>query len=197
MKHIPTRFERVFDGHKIVDILPNFTNNDCEKALKIGVPTVKYDGAACAYIRGYLYKRLNFGKAKQIPVNTEIIFCESKPDTVTGHWPVWVRCSRDKPQDVHFFAAYDNYFSSPQFLTDGASYEAIGPHFQKNPHCLPVDTLIEHGTVVAELPARTFEGVKEWLETHNEEGLVFWLNNRPVCKIKRSDFCLPWRGYGK
>lgn len=39
---------------------------------------------------------------------------------------------------------------------------------------------------------RTFDGIKKYLEDNHIEGLVFWLNGEPVCKIKRSDFGLPW-----
>lgn len=43
MKKIPTLYERVFDGHKIIDVLPTITPG-CEDALLHGVPTVKIDG---------------------------------------------------------------------------------------------------------------------------------------------------------
>lgn len=31
-----------------------------------------------------------------------------------------------------------------------------------------------------------------WLNEHPIEGLVFWLDGEPVCKIKRTDFGLEW-----
>ena len=34
--------------------------------------------------------------------------------------------------------------------------------------------------------------IKEYLEDHEIEGIVFWLNGEPVCKIKRTDFGLKW-----
>jgi len=39
---------------------------------------------------------------------------------------------------------------------------------------------------------RTFDAVKHWLETHYVEGIVFWLDGEPICKIKRSDFGMKW-----
>ena len=53
------------------------------------------------------------------------------------------------------------------------------------------DVIVPHGRQVIEIE-RTFEAVKEWLSSNNEEGIVFWLDNKPVCKIKRSDFGLKW-----
>ena len=70
---------------------------------------------------------------------------------------------------------------------------AVGPHFQGNPYMYPKDMLIPHGEMDIELD-RTFEDVKRWLEEHNQEGLVFWYGGEPVCKIKRTDFGLPWNG---
>ena len=46
-----------------------------------------------------------------------------------------------------------------------------------------------HGMVEVE---RTFEGIRKYLEEHNIEGLVFWKDGYPACKIKRSDFGFPW-----
>lgn len=37
-----------------------------------------------------------------------------------------------------------------------------------------------------------FIELKEWLRTHEEEGIVFWRNHRPICKIKRTDFGFEW-----
>ena len=63
MKKIPTLFERVFDGHKIVDILPNVTDG-CEDAFKNGIATVKVDGSCCAVINGEFYKRYRKQKVR-------------------------------------------------------------------------------------------------------------------------------------
>ena len=34
--------------------------------------------------------------------------------------------------------------------------------------------------------------IKEYLRTHAIEGLVFWKDGEPQCKIKRSDFGFKW-----
>lgn len=77
-------------------------------------------------------------------------------------------------------------------LPDG-TYEAIGPHFQGNPYNLSRDVMERHGLREV-IVVRTFDGVKWWLNNFYQEGLVFWLDGEPVCKIKRSDFGLKWGG---
>lgn len=49
----------------------------------------------------------------------------------------------------------------------------------------------KHGVKHIELE-RTFEGVKKYLSENYVEGIVFWYDGEPVCKIKRSDFGLDW-----
>ncbi|MDE5860855.1 MAG: hypothetical protein K2H28_01525 [Ruminococcus sp.] len=49
MKKILTLFRRVFDGNKIVDILPEITEG-CKRAFLHGDATVKWDGSCCAII---------------------------------------------------------------------------------------------------------------------------------------------------
>ena len=44
MKKIPTLFTRIFEGHKIVDIIDEITPG-CEEAFKNGIATVKFDGS--------------------------------------------------------------------------------------------------------------------------------------------------------
>jgi hypothetical protein len=195
MKKIPTLFERVFEGHKKVDILPNITPG-CEEAFINGDATIKIDGSCCAIIDGAFFKRYDCKKGKTPPEGA-IPCCD--PDPITGHWPHWVKVSMNDPADKWFVAAYkkassmlamDNYNIFDK-LSDG-TYEAVGFHFQGNPYKLDSDVLVKHGTGIIDNLDRTFDGVKSYLEEHEIEGIVFWLNGEPVCKIKRSDFGLPW-----
>lgn len=56
MRKIPTLFKRVYDGNKIVDILPDVTSG-MEWVLEgKGIATLKLDGACCAIINGEFYK---------------------------------------------------------------------------------------------------------------------------------------------
>lgn len=36
------------------------------------------------------------------------------------------------------------------------------------------------------------EGIREYLRNNPIEGLVFWKDGEPMCKIKRSDFGFEW-----
>lgn len=198
MKKIPTLFNRVFEGHKIVKITPEVTPG-LEWVLEDPgvIPTVKYDGSCCALMannRGHieLWKRYDAKPGRKIPEGAKPC-CD--PDPVTGHWPHWVRCDPENPADRWFYEAFHHYRMSvlgPGEWLQPATYEAVGPHFNGNPYDLWNDYLVKHGDVHIKDLTMSFEGIKHWLETHKEEGIVFWYDGAPVCKIKRSDFGLPW-----
>lgn len=188
MKKIPTLFERVYENHKIVGITEVVTPGFEWVLAGGGISTIKYDGSCCAIINGELYKRYDAKKGKKPPVGA-IPCCA--PDSVTGHWPHWVKCDRNNPSDKWFWAAYD---ASPSARMDG-TYEAIGVHFQGNPYQQQVDLLYPHGVDICEVD-RSFEGIRAYLESRNIEGIVFWLDNEPQCKIKRSDFGFSWPAKG-
>ena len=59
------------------------------------------------------------------------------------------------------------------------------------PYNLNYDAMIKHGIYKIDVE-RTFEGIKQYLTDHYIEGIVFWKDGEPQCKIKRSDFGLPW-----
>jgi hypothetical protein len=57
-----------------------------------------------------------------------------------------------------------------------------------------IDKLIRHGVDVISHNGElfTFDGIKQYLSEHEIEGIVFWKDGKPVCKIKRSDFGFEW-----
>jgi hypothetical protein len=183
MKKIPTLFEREYANHKVVGIKPIVTKGMEWVLDGEGVATVKFDGSCCAIINGEFYKRYDARKGKKAPEGA-IPCCD--PDAVTGHHPHWVKVDRDNPADKWFSVAYDN----TKDRQDG-TYEAMGVHFQGNPEGLDFDILIRHGQEIVEVE-RSFEGIRKWLDEHYVEGLVFWKDGEPKCKIKRSDFGLAW-----
>lgn len=183
MKKIPTVFKRKFEGHKIVGITDEITPG-CEEAFEHGIATVKIDGACCAIIDGVFYKRYDARKGK-IPPLGAIPCCD--PDPVTGHWPHWVKVDFDDPSDKWFVNAFRN---TPDKYDDG-TYEAIGKHFNGNPYGLCDDILEKHGVKTLAV-RRSFEWISNYLNGTCIEGIVFWLNGEPVCKIKRTDFGYEW-----
>ena len=186
MKKIPTLFTRVYENHKIVGIKDEITPG-CELAFYQGFATIKTDGSCCAVIDGKFYKRYDAKKGKNPPVGA-IPCCD--PDPVTGHWPHWVEVDPSNPNDRWFVEAFSNSRKMGMDLENG-TYEAIGPHFQGNPYELNNDILVKHGTMVVAV-RRDFESISQWLNDNAVEGLVFWLDGEPVCKIKRTDFGYEW-----
>lgn len=185
MKKIPTLFKRIYENHKVVDITPDVTEG-MEWVLEgKGVATVKYDGSCCAIINGEFYKRYDAKKGRKAPEGA-IPCCE--PDPITGHHPHWVKVDENNPADKWFLNAYKN---TPEIAD--STYEAVGVHFQGNPYGLCDDILEKHGVKKIDVE-RSFEGIKQYLKNNYIEGIVFWKDGEPKCKIKRSDFGFRWGG---
>ena len=183
MKKIPTLFVREFINHKVVGITDQVTPG-CEWVLNgEGYATIKWDGSCCAIINGLFYKRYDAKKGKKPPKDA-IPCCE--PDPITGHHPHWVLVDWANPADKWFVKAFNS-----GVWNNNATYEAVGPHFNGNPHRMQEDRLIEHGIHTIDVP-RTFDGIKEYLKNNFIEGIVFWKDGEPMCKIKRSDFGFKW-----
>lgn len=188
MKKIPTLYKRVYKDHKIVDI-ENIITPGCEDALINGTATLKIDGSCCAIIDGIFYKRYDAKKGKPVPEGA--VKCQEEADPITGHLPCWVKVDENNKGDKWFLNAYDNAVKEGLSLEDG-TYEAIGLHFNGNPYDMETDTLRKHGTEVIEV-GRTFDEIRDYLKNHYIEGIVFWLDGKPICKIKRSDFGFDWK----
>lgn len=97
--------------------------------------------------------------------------------------------SADEPADKWFVAT----FETAKPLANG-TYELCGPHFNANHERYDTDTFVRHGSIILEGMPRTFDGLREYLRTHNIEGIVFHRGDGVMCKIKRSDFGFPWKG---
>lgn len=187
MKKIPTLFERIYENHKVVGITDKVTPGMEWVLDGEGDATVKVDGSCTAIIDGVFYKRYDAKKGKKPPAGA-IPCCE--PDPVTGHWPHWVKVDPNNPADKWYYAAYCKTMEYDDMSPDG-TYEAVGVHFQGNPYRLNADFLIPHGKEVVSVE-RSFNGIKSYLKEHEIEGIVFWKDGEPKCKIKRSDFGFEW-----
>lgn len=188
MKKIPTLFERTFENHKVVGITDK-VHEGMEWVLHgEGIATVKYDGSCCALFDGEFYKRYDAKKGKKPPEGA-IPCCN--PDPITGHHPHWVKVDFNNPADKWFVNAFQNTMSAYSGLIPNGTYEAVGKHFNGNPYEFSDDMLVKHGASFIAVE-RSFEGIKEYLEKHYVEGIVFWKDGEPQCKIKRSDFGFKW-----
>lgn len=145
-----------------------------------GKATRKFDGTAAAIINGELYKRYDVKKGKTVPIGA--MPCQD-PDEITGHWPHWVKCDRNKPEDKYFFEAFDQ-----SNLWTNSTYELCGEKVQGNPEKLKGHNLIRHGSFICVGLDRTWEGIKEYLEANDFEGIVFHHPDGRMCKIRKSDF---------
>lgn len=191
MKKMPTLYPREFSKDhtvKVVDTKPVAGLEFIAEGL--GTPTEKMDGTCTCVKNNIFYKRYDAKHGKPIPPDATP--CQPEADAVTGHMPCWRPCRRDNPEDKHLWEAYDEYCRLNGEPSDG-TYEAVGPSWQANPYNLDKNILMRHGErVITDLPNHEFETIKEYLNTHNIEGIVFWYENEPVCKIKRSDFGFVW-----
>jgi len=189
MKKIPTLFKREFVDYAILRTTPEVTEGMEWVLDGEGEATVKYDGSCCAIIDGTFYKRYDAKHGKAVPEGA--IKCQEKADPITGHLPCWVKCDRDDPADKWYWAAHDTVARIYGGKIPDGTYEAVGQHFQGNPYDWNFDYLVAHGSVKVNVE-RTFEGIKEYLKNTYVEGLVFWKDGEPKCKIKRSDFHYDW-----
>jgi hypothetical protein len=156
-----------------------------------GVATRKFDGAACAIIKGELYKRYDVKKGRQVPAGA--IPCQ-EPDLITGHWPHWVKVDENNKEDKYFIEAKDNLISGivngKPFVTwkEDGTYELCGPKVQGNPERLDKHYLVKHGNEIRQIRGRSFESMKEYLTYADIEGIVFHHPDGRMCKIRKSDF---------
>ena len=187
MKKIPTLFKREYDERGNVIGVTEEVAAGMELVLAgDGEATERVDGSACAIINGELYKRYDAKQGKEPPDGA--IPCQEKPDPYTGHWPHWVKVDPASKGDKWFIRAYEN----TPWCREGGTYEAVGVHFQGNPYGLDADFLEKHGRIKIKDCPRTFDGIREYLRAHSIEGIVFWKDGEPRCKIKRTDFGFPW-----
>lgn len=178
MKKITTLFKK--DPNDLGRVI-NEIHPDNEWIFDPGVKaTRKFDGSACAIIDGQLYKRYDVKKGRQVPQFA--IPCQD-PDPITGHWPHWLLCSYDKPEDKYFLEAFDR-----MAVKEDGTYELCGPKIQGNPEKLDLHTLIRHGKHEIEIMRIDWLALHLVLEYMDIEGIVFHHPDGRMCKIRKSDF---------
>ena len=140
-----------------------------------------------------IYRRFDFKPGRKLPEGA--IPCQEKADPITGHFPHWVLCDENNPSDKYHIKAFEKFKTEHKSWFNG-TYELIGKHFQGNPYGLENDVLERHGERILPVTPRSYEHIKEYLETHNIEGIVYYRGNGEMCKIKRSDFGFEWNKKG-
>ena len=196
MKKIPTLFVKQYDNHKCLGVL-----RQCQPGMEWvlggkGIATLKVDGSAMAVIDGKLYHRYDAKKGKKPPEGA--IPCTTAPDSETGHWPHWVAVTKEDSGAKWYMEAAKNTSINDVPFCDAMknikfeTFEAVGPHFQGNPYMLYQDILVCHGKVELANVPRDYDGIRNYLSNHNIEGIVFWKDGEPKCKIRRKDFGFEW-----
>ena len=168
-----------------------------------GIATLKVDGSAAMIQDGELYKRydkkLKSQFMKQVRANPDTVVtpdmfnelpsdaipCQPNPDPVTYHHPHWVKIDKNKPEDKFHVEA----LAKLKDLPDG-TYELIGAKVNGNPYNIQEHILVKHGAEVLNVPDRSFEGLKTFLEGLQGEGIVFYNQETgEMAKARRKDMC--------
>lgn len=151
----------------------------------------KWDGTACLFKDGMLYKRFDAKHGKKAPDG--FTPCQD-PDPVTQHWPGWVPVNVDNPDPSDVWIALSWWMSAP---VDDGTYEAVGPRINNNKECLHSYSLLRHdNTEILDLPGRDFDSLRSYLEHAHMEGIVFWREpgnpSAGMAKIRRDHFGFDW-----
>lgn len=206
MKKIPSLFKRNYEGDRLVydEVVPG-----SEWVLAgEGRATFKVDGTACTLIDGIFYKRYDRRPSKKLrkeakmdsgwvwmirhfkPPPDNWVAVEELPNIHTGHLPGWIPVG-DGPEDQWHREAID-YIDCMNLMPLTNTFELIGPKVQSNPYNHYMHRFYNHGQDIYDPPELTFEAIRDWLESHSEEGIVWWHDDGRRVKIKRKDFGLDW-----
>lgn len=205
MKKIPV----VYKMDYATEILTPEVKAGCEWVVNgEGIATIKFDGSACRFYEGRLWKRFDrkLNKRAQwqldngkLPAEIDLSFfrnppegfepCEVSYDPVSFHWPGWVPVTENNPDDKYHNEALRNHCGP---LVEGNTYELVGPTLASNPYNLTAHLLVEHGTEIVVVEDRTLEGLWAYLNENYIEGLVFHHPDGRMAKIRRKDYKLFW-----
>lgn len=176
MKKTPTIFKRNPDN--MAEVV-NEPNPACAWVFNgEGVPTRKYDGTCCRVKNGELWKRRELKKGKAQPEGFEL----ADYDETTGKTVGWMPVTDSKEDRWHLEAFWDGRWP------DG-TYELCGPKVQGNPEGFERHVLVPHSeaTQYDDVP-RDFDGIRDFLDSMDIEGLVFHHPDGRMAKIKKRDF---------
>lgn len=187
MQKIISLFKRDYEGTRLV--YDELVESAEWVAGGEGVATIKWDGTCCRVTdRGgesVLWRRYDAKGGKKPPIGFE---AAQEPDEKTGHWPGWLKCSRENPADRWHFEACD-----ADFVPEEGTYELVGPKVQGNPYAFTRHSLILHGAHLLPDAPRTFDALRAYFESNpSYEGIVWHHPDGRMVKVKRKDMGLSW-----
>ena len=192
MNKIPTLYVRDWNGDRS-RVLPTLNVVLPEGA----VATVKWDGTSVLIEGDTAWKRYELKPGKPAP--SDFRPATPEPDPETGKQPGWLPIMEFDPADKWHREALDtaewfNPDESRCLISDG-TYELIGPKVQGNPYGRMEHWLVPHGCDKIHACPTDYAGLLDFFQSERGsgmEGIVWWANGKPVAKIKRRDFGLPW-----
>lgn len=179
MQKIPTLFLRYPDDRAHVT---REVNPECQWVIDgEGVATRKYDGTCVMFDGKRWWARREVKPGKQAPPNFQPIVT----DEATGKAMGW------EPIEQSAFAKFHaEALSRPhgRQLPPG-TYELIGPKINGNPEDVRWHLLLRHEDAWQwENAPRDFDGLRNWLLTSPDEGIVWHHPDGRMAKLKRKDF---------
>lgn len=186
MRKIISLFKRNYDGDWLVR---NEVVEGAEWVLNgEGRATRKWNGTCVLFEDGKMWRRFEVKNKKKPPIGFRPA---DAVDPSTGKQQGWLLVG-DGPEDRWHREAMDNDGCVPSDYEPG-TYELVGPKVMGNPEEFEDHRLIKHGSSSLEAP-RTFEGIREFLLSHNIEGIVWHHPDGRMVKIKTKDFI---KGFAK
>jgi len=175
MKKTPTIFIRDPKHRSLV--LPE-QNEECAWVFAgEGEATKKYDGSCCLVENGQLWKRREVKPGKDIPEGFRLV----ASDAVTGKVVGWMPVTNSREDRFHVLAFQGDF--------EDGTYELCGPKVQGNKERFKTHCLVSHRDAIKYANVeRTFEGIRDFLEPRDIEGLVFHHSDGRMAKIKKRDF---------
>jgi hypothetical protein len=101
-----TLFKRQFKNNVIQKCL-NDVDPECNWVLEgFEYATEKLDGTCCLIENGKIYRRYDYKEGRKLPEGA--IPCQEAPDPITGHFPHWLLCYRNNPNDRYHIEAFES-----------------------------------------------------------------------------------------
>ena len=145
-----------------------------------GTATRKWDGTSCLVRDGSLYKRYTLRQGK-----TASKGYESATDMdARGKQEGWVPVDIDNPNDQYHVEAFDWVMGA----LDNGTYELVGAEVQGGIEGFSRHVLLRHGLDLVDDAPRTFDALRDFLDSGGIEGIVWHHLDGRMVKIKAKDF---------